>query len=51
MPILQTPRYGEILENRTRAGSTMDLNPDFVEKMLRLIHEESVAQQMVVVNG
>ncbi|MDR1406860.1 MAG: bifunctional 3-deoxy-7-phosphoheptulonate synthase/chorismate mutase type II [Tannerella sp.] len=51
MPILQTPRYGEILENRTKAGASMDLNPDFVEKMLKLIHEESVAQQMIVVNG
>jgi chorismate mutase len=51
MPILQTPRYGEILENRTKAGASMDLNSDFIEKMLKLIHEESVAQQMVVING
>jgi chorismate mutase len=51
MPILQTPRYGEILENRTKAGASMDLNSEFIEKILKLIHEESVAQQMVVVNG
>jgi chorismate mutase len=51
MPILQTPRYGEILENRTKAGASMDLNPEFVEKLLKLIHEESVAQQMIVING
>ena len=48
MPILQTPRYGEILENRTKMGSSMDLNPDFVKKILSEIHEESVRQQMVI---
>ncbi|MDR2920913.1 MAG: bifunctional 3-deoxy-7-phosphoheptulonate synthase/chorismate mutase type II [Tannerella sp.] len=48
MPILQTPRYGEILENRTKAGVTMDLNPDFVGKILKEIHEESVRQQMEI---
>jgi chorismate mutase len=51
MPILQTPRYSEILENRTKAGASMDLNPEFIEKMLKLIHEESAAQQMIVING
>ncbi|MDR2916101.1 MAG: bifunctional 3-deoxy-7-phosphoheptulonate synthase/chorismate mutase type II [Tannerella sp.] len=51
MPILQTPRYGEILENRTKMGSSMDLNPDFVKKILSEIHEESVRQQMVIMNN
>ena len=50
MPILQTPRYGEILENRTKAGVAMDLNPDFVQAVLKEIHEESVRQQMIVMN-
>ena len=50
MPILQTPRYGEILENRTKMGAAMDLNPDFVKKILTEIHEESVRQQMVIMN-
>ena len=50
MPILQTPRYGEILENRTKMGVSMDLNAEFVEKIMRAIHEESVRQQMVVMN-
>ena len=51
MPILQTPRYGEILENRTKMGSSMDLSPDFVKKILSEIHEESVRQQMVIMNN
>ncbi|MDR1676635.1 MAG: bifunctional 3-deoxy-7-phosphoheptulonate synthase/chorismate mutase type II [Tannerella sp.] len=46
MPILQTPRYGEILENRSRAATAMDLNPEFIEKIMKEIHEESVRQQM-----
>lgn len=50
MPILQTPRYGEILENRTKAGVAMDLNPDFVQAVLKEIHEESIRQQMIVMN-
>ena len=51
MPILQTLRYDEILENRTKVGSSMDLNPDFVKKILSEIHEESVRQQMVIMNN
>lgn len=50
MPILQTPRYDEILEKRTKMGTTMDLNPDFVKTILSEIHEESVRQQMKVMN-
>lgn len=50
MPILQTPRYGEILENRAAMGAAMDLNSDFVKEILREIHEESVRQQMEIMN-
>ena len=50
MPILQAPRYDEILENRTKIGASMDLNTDFVEKILKEIHEESIRQQVIVMN-
>jgi chorismate mutase len=50
MPVLQTPRYGEILENRAKTGASMDLSTDFVKKMLSEIHEESVRQQMIIMN-
>jgi chorismate mutase len=50
MPILQTPRYVEILEDRTKAGASMDLSTDFVEKIMREIHEESIRQQVIVMN-
>jgi chorismate mutase len=46
MPILQTPRYGEILEKQTKAAIAMDLSPEFIKKIMTEIHEESVQQQM-----
>ena len=50
MPILQSPRYSEILEKRSDMGKQMDLNPDFIKDILKEIHEESVRQQMVIMN-
>ena len=50
MPILQSPRYSEILEKRSDMGQTMELNVDFVKEILKEIHEESVRQQMIIMN-
>lgn len=50
MPILQAPRYSEILEKRSSMGEQMSLNPEFVRLILKAIHEESVRQQMIVMN-
>lgn len=50
MPILQSPRYSELLEKRSYMGSQMDLNPEFIKEMLKEVHEESVRQQMIVMN-
>ena len=50
MPILQSPRYSEILENRSNMGAQMDLSTDFVKEMLKEIHEESVRQQMIIMS-
>ena len=50
MPILQSPRYSEILEKRSSMGAQMDLSTDFVKEILREIHEESVRQQMIIMN-
>ncbi|OAV69205.1 T-protein [Bacteroidales bacterium Barb4] len=50
MPVLQSPRYSEILDKRSRMGTSMDLNIDFVKKILEEIHEESVRQQVVLMN-
>lgn len=50
MPILQSPRYNEILEKRSVMGQDLELNTDFVKEILTSIHEESVRQQMVIMN-
>ena len=51
MPILQSPRYSEILEKRSTMGESMELNPDFVKEILKEIHEESVRQQMKIMTN
>ncbi len=50
MPILQSPRYSEILEKRANMGQSMELNTEFVKEILKEIHEESVRQQMIIMN-
>ncbi|MDL2208756.1 bifunctional 3-deoxy-7-phosphoheptulonate synthase/chorismate mutase type II [Parabacteroides sp. OttesenSCG-928-O15] len=50
MPILQSPRYNEILEKRSEMGAAMDLSTLFVKEILQEIHEESVRQQMIIMN-
>lgn len=50
MPILQTVRYDEILTNRIQQAEEMDMSGDFAKKFLESIHEESVRQQMVIMN-
>jgi chorismate mutase len=51
MPVLQSPRYSEILEKRSRMGEAMDLSPDFIRDILEEIHEESVRQQMIIMGN
>ncbi len=50
MPILQSPRYSEILEKRSVMGAELELSTDFVKEILQEIHEESVRQQMIIMN-
>ena len=51
MTILQTARYTEILEKRGAQGSLMGIDPECVQKIFEAIHEESVNQQMKVLNS
>lgn len=48
MPILQSGRYTEILNQRGQMGNSMDLAQDFVKEIMKSIHEESVKVQMKV---
>lgn len=46
MPILQSGRYSDILENRARQGESLGLSAAFVQEIMKAIHEESVKVQM-----
>lgn len=50
MTILQTNRYSEILEKRGAQGVQCGMDADFVKKVFEAIHEESVRQQMEIIN-
>ena len=50
MQILQTQRYSEILEDRIEQAVKFGIDGDCMKKILESIHEESVRQQMTVMN-
>lgn len=50
MTILQTARYSEILDKRGAQGSLLGIAPECVKSIFEAIHEESVNQQMKIIN-
>ena len=50
MTVLQATRYNEILEKRGAQGSLMGMSPEFVAKVFENVHEESVRQQIEIIN-
>lgn len=50
MPVLQTARYDEILSKRVGQAQDMDMDGEFMQTILAAIHEESIRQQMVIIN-
>ncbi len=50
MPVLQTARYDEILSKRVGQAQDMDMDGEFMKTILAAIHEESIRQQMVIIN-
>lgn len=50
MTILQTRRYNEILEKRGTQAGLCGMNPKFAAHIFELIHEESVRQQLAIIN-
>ncbi|MEL6122677.1 MAG: chorismate mutase, partial [Bacteroidota bacterium] len=51
MTILQPKRWGEILEKAEKMGTDNDLSTDFISKLLRAIHDESIDQQEKIMLG
>ena len=50
MQVLQTGRYNEILDKRGVQGALTGMSPEFVKQVFEHIHEESVRQQIEIVN-
>ncbi len=48
--VLQTGRYNEILDKRGVQGALSGMSADFVKQIFEHIHEESVRQQLEIVN-
>jgi chorismate mutase len=50
MQVLQASRYSEILEARINQAIKFGIDGDCMQKILEAIHEESVRQQIVILN-
>lgn len=50
MTVVQTGRYNEILDKRGAQGALCGMSAEFVKQVFEMIHEESVRQQIEVIN-
>ena len=51
MPVVQAGRYDDILNSRAAAAEELGMNGDFMKTVYQAIHEESVRQQIEVLNN
>jgi len=51
MQVLQASRYSAILEGRIKQAEKFGIDGDCMQKILEAIHEESVRQQIEIING
>lgn len=50
MPVVQESRYDDLIKSRVAAAVQMGMSADFMKTVLQAIHEESVRQQIEVLN-
>lgn len=50
MPVVQASRYNDILRSRIASGESLGMGADFLRTILLAIHDESVRQQVEIVN-
>ena len=51
MPVVQAKRYGDIMNDRVKAAVDMHMGAEFMRTVLSAVHEESVRQQINILNG
>ena len=50
MPVVQTGRYDDIMKSRVKLATEMGMSAEFMRTVLSAIHEESVRQQIEILN-
>lgn len=50
MPVLQAGRYDDIIQSRVKLAMEMGMSSEFMKSVLAAIHEESVRQQIEILN-
>ncbi len=50
MPVLQAARYDDIMQSRVKLAEEMGMSGNFMSTVLSAIHEESVRQQIEILN-
>lgn len=50
MPVFQVDRHDSIMQNRVKMGKELGMSEDFMKKILRAIHEESVRLQLNILD-
>ncbi|MFA8299874.1 MAG: chorismate mutase [Hyphomicrobiales bacterium] len=48
--ILQLKRWSEVVQDRLKTGAAHGINEEFLEKLLKILHEESIRKQMIIMN-
>ena len=48
--VFQKSRWSEIVEQRVQLGQSLDLSPDFIQRVLKAIHDESINIQEGILN-
>ncbi len=50
MPVVQAGRYNDIIRSRVKLGEEMGMGQEFMKTILLAIHDESVRQQIEIIN-
>ncbi|MDE6559328.1 MAG: bifunctional 3-deoxy-7-phosphoheptulonate synthase/chorismate mutase type II [Muribaculaceae bacterium] len=50
MPVVQATRYNDVIASRLDAGTAMQMDKSFLKTILLAIHDESVRQQIEIIN-
>lgn len=51
IPILQPTRYEHLVTQKVSCAESLQLDPDFIKRILEAMHEESVRQQLTIINS